>query len=119
MTNFINVIFEWHYIESSNLKFNERNTTYIIEKFKETGQYVALEDFIVIIRNTLGCDIDLIYEKFVEAHSSDPYKMFDIWEYMQEDNHIPSQQLILKMMTIIQEEGLTVPDSMKSESKKL
>ena len=102
-----------HYLETSNLPFNKTNAGYIIQKFIETKQYVALEDFIMIAKTTIGCDVDYLFQRLVDAHNFNPDKMYDIWEYIEEENHTPSKELLLKMEQIMEEGGLNIPETMR------
>ena len=106
-------IFERHCLETTGLRFNIINANYIMQKFIETGQYVALEDFVLLSKNAFGCDRDYLFQRLVEAHSLNPYKMYDIWEYIQEEGHIPSQKLLSEMTKILDQSGLNVPSDMK------
>lgn len=100
-------------IETSSLPFNKTNAGYIIQKFIETKQYVALEDFVMIAKTTIGCDVDYLFQRLVDAHDFNPDKMYDIWEYIQEENHTPSKELLIKMEQTMKEGGLDIPETMR------
>ena len=97
------------------MRFNKVNVNYITEKFTETQQYVALEDFVMIIKNTVGCDFDYLLHKLVDAHASNPDKMHDILQYIEEEQHLPSHELQSKISNIFCESGLDPPESSKKE----
>ena len=97
------------------MRFNKNNVNYIIEKFTETQQFVALEDFVMIIKNTIGCDLDYLLHKLVDAHACNPDKMYDILEYIEEEQHLPSHELQSKMLNIIIDGGLNPPENLRKE----
>lgn len=107
--------FERHCLEITSIRFNKENADYITHKFIETGQYVALEDFVLLSKTVFesDCDRDYLFQRLVEAHSSNPDKMYDIWDHIQEEGHIPSQQLLSEMIRILDKSGLSVPTGMK------
>ena len=102
-----------HYLETSSLPFNKINAEYIIQKFIETKQYVALEDFVMIAKTTVGCDVDYLLQRLVDAHNFNPDKMYDIWEYIEDENHTPSKKLLMKMEEIMEVGGLDIPETMR------
>ena len=73
---------------------------------------MALEDFVILSKTAFRSDRDYLFQQLVEAHSTNPDKMYDIWEYMQEEGHIPSQELVSEMMRILDQSGLSVPSGM-------
>lgn len=95
------------------MRYQQRRVSYIVQKFIETGNYVGLEDFIMIIKDTAGSDVDFLFQMLVDAHVFNPDKMYDIWEYIEEERHKPSKKLVSKMTTIMKEGGLSIPTSMK------
>ena len=91
--------------------YNKSNAQFITQKFIETGRFVALEDFVQLTKNIFGCDRDYLYRRLVEAHVSNPQKMYDILEYMEEEEHKPSKKLSADIATILRTAGLEVPAS--------
>ena len=78
------------------------------------GQYVALEDFVMLSKNVFGCDRDYLFQRLVQAHSSNPEKMYDIWESIEEEGHSPSKTLSSEIATILKQAGLSVPFNVNS-----
>ena len=74
---------------------------------------MALEDFVLLTKTAFKYDRDYLFQRLVEAHSSNADKLYDIWDYIEEEQHIPSKQLISEMTRILEENGLHVPDAMK------
>ena len=83
------------------------------EKFTETKDFVALEDFVMMMMNTVDCDVDYLFHKLVDAHKSNPDKMFDILDYIEEMNHVASKELKSKILKIIKDGDLEIPDTLK------
>ena len=74
--------------------------------------YVALEDFIMILKDTKHSDVDFLFQGLVDAHAFNPDKMYDIWEYIEDEKHTPSTELLSKMRKIMDGGGLTAPKTM-------
>ena len=109
-----NVKIELHnLIEKSTLHFNKKTIEYMTEKFTETKNFVALEDFVMMMMNTVDCDVDYLFYKLVDAHKSNPDKMFDILDYIEEMNHVASEELKSQILKIIQDGDLEIPESLK------
>ena len=100
-------------VENFTLQFNRQTVDYMTEKFVETKNFVALEDFVMIMLNTVNCDVDHLFKKFVDAHAGNPEKMFDILDYIEEENHSASMELKWKILKIIQDAKLEIPDNLK------
>ena len=85
-------------------------------KFTETKDYVALEDFLMIVMNTINCDTDYLFHKLVDAHSCHQYKMFDILDYMEEQEHVPSKELLCKISSILRDSELEIPNKIMNNN---
>ena len=103
-------------LDTNGLRYNHRIVVYITGKLIEKGQYVALEDFVMLSKNVFGCDRDYLFQRLVQAHSSNPEKMYDILESIEEEGHIPSKTLSSEIATILKQAGLNVPLNVNSNS---
>ena len=94
--------------DSPGLPYVKDRVEYIYEKLEESNPK-ACEDFVSASKNIFGCDRDYLYSKLVNTHQNDPDKVEEIWIIIQEEGHVPSDELKIQIANVLNKHGKTVP----------
>merc|ERR1712126_539298 len=99
----------------------------LIEALMNNNEYDKVQRVLDISIRTVGEEITLYnaifmflslgksrnLQKLIDAHKSNPDKMFDILDYIEEMNHVASEELKSQILKIIQDGDLEIPESLK------
>merc|ERR550539_52762 len=93
--------------DSPGLPYLRERVEYIYDKLDDSSN--ACEDFVAVTKNIFGCDRDYLYRKLVGTKKNDPDKVEDIWVLIQEEGHVPSDELKIQIANVLNKHGRTVP----------
>merc|ERR550539_1163239 len=93
--------------DSPGLPYLRERVEYIYDKLDDSSN--ACEDFVAVTKNIFGCDRDYLYSKLVNTKKNDPDKVEDIWVLIQEEGHVPSDELKIQIAKALNNHGRTAP----------
>ena len=95
-------------LDSPGLPYVRDRVEYIYEKLEEHNPK-ACEDLVAVTKNIFSCDRDFLYSKLVNTNKNDPDKVEDIWILIQEEGHVPSDELKIQIAKVLSSHNRTVP----------
>ena len=94
--------------DSPGLPYVKDRVEYIYDKLEESKPR-ACEDFVAVTKNIFSCDRDYLYSRLVNTNKNDPDKVEDIWILIQEEGHVPSDELKIQIAKALNTHDRTVP----------
>ena len=106
--------------ETPGLRCYDDRISYIYDQFSKGSKtdHSKCEDLVAVTKSIFNCNRDILYLKLVDTLSSKPEKMEDIWLQIQEEGHIPSNNLLRSLAKVLEDNGKPVPFVVPPEDEK-